>query len=99
MWWSSGIGFPISLLALVAQVPLERERPSLSVPAMSAVKPDDFTFREGPDIFSPKDLVNLARPGTGSGNPAGDLLIVPVSKYSAEDKKCVSPSDSDRQSI
>ncbi|KAF7796251.1 hypothetical protein EIP86_007425 [Pleurotus ostreatoroseus] len=47
----------------------------------------DFSFKEGPDIFSPLDLVQLARPGTGVANSAGDLLIVPVSKYSLEDKK------------
>ena len=64
-----------------------------------AFKQDNFTFREGPDIFSPKDLVQLARPGTGAANPPGDLLIVPVSKYSLEEKKCVGPSDSDEQCI
>lgn len=48
---------------------------------------NDFKFKEAPDVFSPKDLVQLARPGTGVANPAGDLLIVPVSKYSFDDKK------------
>ena len=47
----------------------------------------DFAFREGPDIFSPTDLVQLPRPGTGVANPSGDLLFVPVSQYSLKDKK------------
>lgn len=46
-----------------------------------------FAFKEGSDIFSPKDLVELKRPGTGAANDAGDLVLVPISKYSFEDKK------------
>ena len=49
----------------------------------------DFAFKTGAELFSPIDLVRLARPGTGVANAAGDLLIVPVSKYSLEEKKCV----------
>jgi dipeptidyl aminopeptidase/acylaminoacyl peptidase len=47
----------------------------------------EFAFKEGPDLFSPQDLVELARPGTGVANLAGDLVLVPVSKYSFADKK------------
>jgi hypothetical protein len=47
-----------------------------------------FAFKEGPEIFSPKDMLELARPGMGLANPgAGDLVLVPVSKYSFESKK------------
>ncbi|KAE9393265.1 alpha/beta-hydrolase [Gymnopus androsaceus JB14] len=46
-----------------------------------------FQFKEGSDVFTPKDLVELARPGTGVANHAGDLVLVPVSKYSFEDKE------------
>ncbi len=84
MWFSSGIGLPISILGLVSQVPLRSETPNLNTTTMAV---PDFSFKEGPDIFSPQDLVKLARPGTGVANSAGDLLIVPVSKYSPDDKK------------
>ncbi|PSR70526.1 hypothetical protein PHLCEN_2v13565 [Hermanssonia centrifuga] len=84
--WFSGIGIPISILGLVSQVPLQNQNPPEPTPA-SMVSTVDFSFKEGPDVFSPKDLVTLARPGTGVANSAGDLLIVPVSKYSLDDKK------------
>ena len=48
-----------------------------------------FKFEEGSDVFTPKDLVELSRPGPGVANVPGDLILVPVSKYSFEDKKCV----------
>ncbi|KAK7681545.1 hypothetical protein QCA50_015277 [Cerrena zonata] len=54
---------------------------------MSSAKPAQFKFKEGPDVFAPKDLVELPRPGAGIANPPGDLLLVPVSKYSFKDKK------------
>ncbi len=86
--WFSGIGIPISILGLVSQVPLQNQNPPEPTPA-SMVSTVDFSFKEGPDVFSPKDLVTLARPETGVANSAGDLLIVPVSKYSLDDKKYV----------
>ena len=90
MWFPS-LGLPISLLGLAAQVPLESpNNKSASHTAMTvAHNANDFTFKEGPDVFSPKDLVELARPGNGVANPAGDLLVVSVSKYSLEQKKYV----------
>ncbi|GLB38400.1 putative prolyl oligopeptidase family protein [Lyophyllum shimeji] len=65
---------------------------------MSALRP--FSFKEGPDIFSPKDLVQLRRPGTGVANDAGDLVLIPVSEYSLKEKKnkkslVVAPIESD----
>lgn len=48
---------------------------------------DPFKFREGPDVFSPKDLVELTRPGQGVANPSGDLVLVPVTKYSFDNNK------------
>ncbi|PCH40235.1 alpha/beta-hydrolase [Wolfiporia cocos MD-104 SS10] len=82
MWFPPG--FSLTLLGLAAQVPLE---PSLRAPqSIMSTKPD-FAFKEGPNIFSPKDAVELVRPGTGVANPAGDLVILPVSKYSLEEKK------------
>jgi len=47
----------------------------------------EFTFKEGADVFTPKDLIGLARPGTGTANEVGDLVLVPVSKYSFDEKK------------
>ncbi|RDB17836.1 Dipeptidyl-peptidase 5 [Hypsizygus marmoreus] len=52
-----------------------------------ASKESEFSFKEGPDIFSPKDLVQLRRPGVGVANDAGDLVLVPFSEYSLEEKK------------
>ena len=53
-----------------------------------------FTLKDGSDVFSPKDLVELSRPGPGVANVPGDLILVPVSKYSFEDKKYVRVSSS-----
>lgn len=46
-----------------------------------------FQFKEGADVFTPKDLVELGRPGVGVANHAGDFVIIPYSKYSFEEKK------------
>ncbi len=72
----------MSLLGLAAQVPLQKElTPHITPPGISAMaKPDDFAFKQGPDVFSPPDLIQLARPGTAVANPSGDLALVPVSK-------------------
>jgi len=53
-----------------------------------------FRFKEGSDLFTPKDLVELSRPGPGVANVPGDLILVPVSRYSFEDKKYVRVSSS-----
>lgn len=47
-----------------------------------------FEFKSSPDIFSPKDLISLPRPGAGVANPdKADLVIVSVSQYSFDTKK------------
>ncbi|TFK52466.1 alpha/beta-hydrolase [Heliocybe sulcata] len=83
-----------SMLGLAAQVPFQQSTPparttgmSDAISKISPVPPADFDFKEGADIFSPKDLVELARPGSASANEAGDLVLVPVSKFSFGDKK------------
>ncbi|GJJ15786.1 hypothetical protein Clacol_010064 [Clathrus columnatus] len=48
---------------------------------------DPIPFKEGPDVFSPKTLIELVRPGTGTANPSGDVGFIPVSQYSLETKK------------
>ena len=53
-----------------------------------------FKLEEGSDLFTPKDLIELSRPGPGVANVPGDLILVPVSKYSFADKKCVRVSPS-----
>jgi hypothetical protein len=55
--------------------------------APSRVQNSNFALKEGADIFSPKNLVELGRPGTGVANEPGDLVLVPYSKYSFKDKK------------
>lgn len=47
----------------------------------------EFKFKEGPDVFSPKDLIELERPGAGVANVPGDLVLVSVAKYSFSEKK------------
>lgn len=50
-----------------------------------------FELKSSPDVFSPKDMLSMPRPGQGLANPDGDLVIVPVSQYSFETKKWVFP--------
>ncbi|KAJ8080473.1 Dipeptidyl-peptidase 5 [Marasmius tenuissimus] len=47
----------------------------------------DFQFKEGSDIFSPNDLIELGRPGAGQANQGGDLVVIPFSKFSFETKE------------
>ena len=78
-----------SLLGLAAQVPFQPPLPSHPFGAMVVNSTNDFAFKEGPNILSPRELIELERPGNGVANPTGDLLLVSVSKYSFEKKKCV----------
>lgn len=48
---------------------------------------DDFKWVEGTDVFTPRDLVGLPRPGSGTANPSGDLVLVAVSTYDFAAKK------------
>lgn len=93
------------LLVWGAQVPLAIDIPerAFRIGAAEAQAPpsttimqmrDEFEFRTGGDVFTPYDLVELSRPGKGVANEAGDLVLVPVSKYSLKDKKCGSRSPS-----
>ena len=73
---------------LFAQVPL---RSPDSPPAMSTVptRAREFALRTGPDVFAPKDLIELARPSTGTPNEEGTLVFNTVAQYSFESKKYV----------
>ena len=48
---------------------------------------ETFAFKEGVGIFSPKSLIELVRPGAGVANDRGDIVFVPISKYSFKDKE------------
>jgi hypothetical protein len=80
------------LASLAAQIPFSPPQ-AMQQPEMA---PRNFSFLEGPDRFTPKDLIELARPGTGVANELGTLVFVPVSKYSFADKKCAHTSSCTR---
>lgn len=48
-----------------------------------------FAFKEDPDRFTPRDLVELGRPGTGKANDAGDLIMVSYSQFNLSSKESV----------
>ncbi|KAH9980333.1 alpha/beta-hydrolase [Lactifluus volemus] len=52
---------------------------------MSTIR--EFRLKTGSDRFTPKDLIQLPRPGASTANAAGDLVLVPLSKYSFAEKK------------
>ena len=74
--------FP-SLLSLASQIPLQNHL----YPAKGGIQAKgEFVLKEGATVFTPKDLVELPRPGEGVANDAGDLVLVPVSKYTERKK-------------
>ena len=48
---------------------------------------DDFGFKTGEDVFTPKDSVEAPRPGSGIANDIGDLALISMSRYSFKEKK------------
>ncbi|KAJ7505197.1 Alpha/Beta hydrolase protein [Mycena galericulata] len=73
---------PFSLLGFPAlQTVLQSERQTLARNA------SNFEFVEAANVFSPINLVELGRPGTGIANEVGDLVLIPYSKFSLEEKK------------
>jgi hypothetical protein len=80
MWF-----FRAALLGFAAQLPfLSRPPPQIPFP-MSTRR--EFRLKTGSDRFTPKDLIELPRPGAATANVAGDLVLTPVSKYSFAEKK------------
>ncbi|KAK7048493.1 dipeptidyl-peptidase 5 [Favolaschia claudopus] len=82
--------FPLgltNLLGLSTQVAFKSTTQNPSRMPSNRVANSNFALKEGADIFSPKNLVELGRPGAGVANEAGDLVLVPFSKYSFKDKK------------
>lgn len=47
------------------------------------------TMNSKSKAFTPKELLELERPGVGAPNPTGDLALIGVSKYSFEHDKYV----------
>ena len=87
MWFPS-LGLSAPLIGLAAQVPLYSSEPSTYHASLSETA-EDFQFKQGPNVFSPYDMAELARPGVAVVNPTGDLLLVPVTQFSLQDKTCV----------
>jgi hypothetical protein len=78
-------GFPsAAFLTFAIQLPWTSP-PVVNTPSYNMSRP--FGFKSGNDRFTPQDLVELPRPGAGVANVAGDLVLVPISKYSFADKK------------
>lgn len=80
--------FPLALLGMSAQAPFEPAAPAAPNATMRRINPD-FKLKEAADVFSPKDMLELPRPAPALVNQAGDLFVVPVSKYSFKEKKSV----------
>jgi len=80
---------PFAWLGFGTQIPLQglptTDRATLDGPH----KHNDFRFKEGANVFTPKDAIELGRPGVGVANEAGDLALVPYSQFSFDDKMCV----------
>ncbi|KAJ7069651.1 Alpha/Beta hydrolase protein [Mycena amicta] len=71
--------FPLSWgLAAQAVLRLNHDSDSGQLEALDSPFEKDFT---------PKIFIELARPGTGIANPAGDLVLVPSTQFSFEEKK------------
>ncbi|KAJ7147076.1 Alpha/Beta hydrolase protein [Mycena crocata] len=80
--------FPFSLLGLSAQVAFNKPDLQISTSmAPSRTQRSGFALKEGANVFSPKEMLELGRPGTGVANEAGDLVLVPFSKYAFAEKK------------
>ena len=75
----------LPLLASATQVPFMQNAPGAS--KMLWQTDSAFEFKSGANVFTPKDLVELPRPGAGVANDVGDLVLVPVGRYSFKDKE------------
>lgn len=73
----------IALLGFATQLPFMSSPPE----GIPSHRMSDFELKTGKDRFSPKDLIELHRPGAGKANTAGDLVLASVSKYSFEENK------------
>jgi hypothetical protein len=84
------LGF--ALQGLASQRPLKLQKATAAMySTMNATRRlnPNFKPRSGTAVLSAKDMLELPRPGEGKINGEGDLVLVPVSEYSFEGKKCV----------
>ncbi|KAJ6585115.1 Alpha/Beta hydrolase protein [Mycena capillaripes] len=84
---SADMRFPLGILSLstAVQTPFKFDGQTL---VASSARNDNFTFafKEAADVFSPRNLIELGRPGTGVANNAGDLVLIPYTKFSLDEK-------------
>ncbi|KAJ7644021.1 Alpha/Beta hydrolase protein [Roridomyces roridus] len=74
--------FPSPLWGLSAQTAFNS---TMTPPAR--VQNTRFTLKEAADVLSPKNMLELGRPGAAVANDAGTLALIPFSKYSFKDNK------------
>ena len=48
---------------------------------------DKFKLKDGDDVFTPKKMLELPRPGAAVANAEGDMAYMIVSQYFFETKK------------
>ncbi|EJU00159.1 alpha/beta-hydrolase [Dacryopinax primogenitus] len=75
--------WPSQLSLLIPQLSMS----SFAPPKVYTPSTKSFALKEGNDILTPKDMLELPRPGSAVANPAGDLAFISVSEYSFEIKK------------
>lgn len=74
----------LHLLGLSVQQPFA---PAPVASPLLTTMPAEFALKSSADVFSPQDMLSLPRPGAPLPNPAGDLALIPLSKYSFDDRK------------
>ncbi|KAJ7189840.1 Alpha/Beta hydrolase protein [Mycena pura] len=77
--------FPLSLGLSAVQTAFQLKNPAAHTSARASSS--NFAFKEALDVFSPQNFIELGRPGTGVANEAGDLVLIPFTKYSFGDKQ------------
>ncbi|KAJ7784419.1 Alpha/Beta hydrolase protein [Mycena metata] len=75
--------FPFSLLGLSA-VQTAFQSPAAHTKALTRTSNNNFALKDAHDVFSPRNLIELGRPGLGVANDAGDLVLVPYSQFALE---------------
>ncbi|CCO34751.1 hypothetical protein BN14_08858 [Rhizoctonia solani AG-1 IB] len=85
MW---GLNAGLAWLAVTAQLPFAPydTQPVLKAPKAPNAR-SDFKFVEGKHVLSPKTMLELPRPGSGVANSAGDLTLVPLSRYGFDENQ------------
>jgi dipeptidyl aminopeptidase/acylaminoacyl peptidase len=82
MWLSN---FLTTYLLAANQLPLQSFPPPTRNMTPNLNRP--YELKSGHGILSPKEFIQLPRPGEGVANPQGDLALVSVSQWSFKEKK------------